>query len=188
MNKKTTAATLVVVFIIVAAVTTWFFLNQPDTPNQTNAVKITAFSVDPEGWKDLPEKWAVCAFNITIENTGTNDVEGLWLKVTMFGFGEIVRHSKSGSILSASGNLRGFTLSAGEARTFQGELRSGATIEYFIRSPVGATYLAQVVVGSRTVLDEAEWTDPLATIFFVAVIATGVTMISIAIYFKKRKR
>jgi len=187
MVKKTlwVAAFLVVVIVAVASLS--FFFIQPDTSNSD--VKITAFSVDPEGWKDPPDyPRAVCAFDITIENTGTNDVQGLWLKVTMFGFVEdFVRHSKSGSGLSVNSGLRGFTLSAGEVRTFQGEMRGGSTMEYLLRSPVGATYLAQVVVGSSNVLDEALWTDPFATLVVVAVIATGVTMIAAAIYFKKRK-
>jgi hypothetical protein len=105
----------------------------------------------------------------------------------MFGFGEIVRHSKSGTSLAVNSDLRGFTLSAGEVRTFQGEMHGGPTMESLVRSPVGATYLAQVVVGSSNVLDEAEWTDPFAALVVVAVIAAGVTIIATAIYFKKRK-
>ena len=74
-------------------------------------------------------------------------MQGLWLKVTMFGFGEIVRHSKSGAILAVNSDLRGFTLSAGEVRTFQEEMHGRTTTASLGRSPVGATYLAQVVGG-----------------------------------------
>ena len=173
---------------IFAVASALFFLNQMYTSNQTNAVRIVSFSVDPEGWKDPPDSRVACAFNITIENTGTNDVQGLWLKVSMFGFGEsFLRHPKGCTILGVHGDLDGFPLSAGEIRTFQAEMRGGTTMESLHRSPVGATYLAQVVVGSSTVLDETLWTDPFATLV-VVVIATGVTMTAIAIYFKKHKR
>ena len=52
--KKITAAATILVAIVVAAATLLFFLNQTDASNQTSEVRITAFSVDPEGWKDPP--------------------------------------------------------------------------------------------------------------------------------------
>ncbi|MBN1358378.1 hypothetical protein JW988_06370 [Candidatus Bathyarchaeota archaeon] len=186
MNRIAVAVTLVVA-ISVAATAAWFFLNQTDTLNLTSTVRITAFSVDPEGWKDPPDSWAACLFNITIENTGTEDMQGLWLKVTMFGFGEnLVRQSKSGAILAVNGDLQSFTLSAGEARNFQGEMHGGTTLDS-LPSPVGAAYLAQVVVGSSTVLDEAEWTAPIVTLLVVAITVTLVAGITTVIYYKKHK-
>jgi hypothetical protein len=186
--KKTLWTIALVVVGIFAVASALFFLNQIYTSNQANAVRVVSFSVDPEGWKDPPDSRVACAFNITIENTGTNDIQGLWLKVSMFGFGEnFVRHPKGCSILGVYGDLDGFQLSAGEIRAFQAEMHGGTTMESLHRSPVGATYLAQVVVGSSNVMAEAEWTDPFATVFVVAVIATGVTVIVTAIYFKKRR-
>jgi hypothetical protein len=174
MNRTTAAAALLVA-VIVATAAIWFFLNQtnaldetnnpnetntPDQTNNPNEVRVTAFSVDPEGWKDPPDSWVACLFNITIENTGTNDVQGLWLKVTMFSVGENVGDVKAGAILGVNGDLRDFTLYIGEVRSFQGEMHGGATLESLHRSPVGATYLAQVVLGSSNVLDEAECEAP----------------------------
>ena len=52
--KKITAAATILVAIVVAAATLLFFLNQTDASNQTSEVRITAFSVDPEGWKAPP--------------------------------------------------------------------------------------------------------------------------------------
>jgi heme/copper-type cytochrome/quinol oxidase subunit 2 len=187
--KKIAAAAAILVAIVVATATILFFLNQTDALNQTSEVRITAFSVDPEGWKDTPDSNAACLFSITLQNTGTNDVQGMRLKVTMFGFGEIWRGSKAGTGLGVNSDLRNFTLCAGEVREFQGEMRDGATMAGLYRSPVGATYVAQVMLGND-VLDEAEWTDSFATVLVVAVTVTLVTVITVAIlnYFKKRKR
>ena len=181
--KKITAAATILVAIVVATATILFFLNQ------TSDVRITTFSVDPEGWKDTPDSNAACLFNITLQNTGSNDVQGLRLKITMFGVGEIERGSKAGTILGVNRDLRNFTLCTGEIREFPGEMHGGGTIASLYRSPVGATYLAQVLLGN-IVLDEAEWTDSFATVLVAAVAVTLVIVIAVAIliYVKKRKR
>ena len=188
MKKITAAATILVAIVIVAAAIL-FFLNQTDALDQSGEVRITAFSVDPEGWKESPDSNAACLFNITLQNTGTNDVQGLRLKITMFGVGEIERGSKAGTILGVNRDLRNFTLCTGETREFQGEMHGGGTIASLYRSPVGATYLAQVLL-CNDVLDEAEWTDSFATVLVAAVAITLVTVIAVAIlmYFKKRRR
>ena len=188
MKKITAAATILVAIVIVAAAIL-FFLNQTDALDQSGEVRITAFSVDPEGWKESPDSNAACLFNITLQNTGTNDVQGLRLKITMFGVGEIERGSKAGTILGVNRDLRNFTLCTGEIREFPGEMHGGGTIASLYRSPVGATYLAQVLLGN-IVLDEAEWTDSFATVLVAAVAVTLVIVIAVAIliYVKKRKR
>jgi hypothetical protein len=177
------------VAIIAAATSAWFFLNQTYTPNQTNEVRITAFSVDPEGWKSGGGLGYSCPFDITLQNTGTNDAQRLWLKATMYRLGEAVGNAKQGYPLMVNLEFHGFNLSAGEVRNLQGVMYwLPADVNTGEGHPFGATYMAQVVFENSThALDTATVVEPFS-IFVVAITLVTVIAIAILIYFKKRKR
>jgi len=158
--KKTTAVAAFLVVLIVATATTWFFFNQINTLNQINKIQITAFSIDPEGWENPGGLLLTCSFNITLQNMGINDVKEVKLSVAMF---------VNGSEIDVEDNIFGSdegwvneTFSSGEVRIFQGELQytlhQGGAIDTIGGHPVGASYVAQVMLGSTDVLDEAKLT------------------------------
>ena len=175
------------VVIILAFASVWFFLNQTYMSNQTNEVRITAFSVDPEGWKSSGGLGYSCPFDITLQNIGTNDEQRLWLKVTMYRLGEAVGNAKQGVPLAVNLEFHGFNLSAGEVRNFQGIMYwLPADVNTGEGHPFGATYMAQAVFENSThALDTATVVEPFS---ILAVAVTLVTVIAIAflIYLKKR--
>ncbi len=190
MEKKTLWAATFLVVVILAVASAWFFLNQTYTPNQTNAVRITAFSVDPEGWKSDGSLRYSCPFDIPFQNIGTDDVQRLWLKATMYRLGEIVGAGKQGVPLMVSIELHGFPLSAGEVRSFQGVMYwLPDTINTREGHPFGATYEVKVVFENTSeALDTVTVREPFSIFLVVAVTITLVTVIATAIYFKKRAR
>ena len=175
------------VVIILAFASVWFFLNQTYMSNQTNEVRITAFSVDPEGWKSSGGLGYSCPFDITLQNIGTNDEQRLWLKVTMYRLGEAVGNAKQGVPLAVNLEFHGFNLSAGEVRNFQGIMYwLPADVNTGEGHPFGATYMVQAVFENSThALDTATVVEPFS---ILAVAVTLVTVIAIAflIYLKKR--
>jgi hypothetical protein len=187
MNNKTAAAILLMV-VIVAVAATWFFFSQTNNLKQTSTVRITSFSVDPEGWKSGGGLGYSCPFDITFQNVGADDVK-LWLKVTMYRLGEFVGVGKQGVPLAVSLDLHGFNLSAGEVRNFQGVMHwVPNTVNTSEGHPFGATYMAQVFLeNSIHASDTATVTEPFSTFLFVAVTIVTVIAIAILIYFKKRK-
>ncbi len=189
MVKKTLWGAAVLVSVIIAVASVWFFLNQTYTPNQANAVRITAFTVDPEGWKSGGGLGYSCPFDITFQNKGTNNVK-LWLKITMYRLGEVVGAGKQGVPLMESLELHGFNLSAGEVRNFQGTMYwVPADVNTGEGHPFGATYMARVLLeNSIYAQDTATVTEPFSTLLFVAATILTVIAIAILIYFKKRKR
>ena len=78
-----------------------------------------------------------------------------------------------------------FTRGAEEVSIFEEE-HSGTIINSIYCIFVGAIYLSQVL-GSSSVLDEAEWMNPIVTVFVVTAIANDLTVIDTSVYFKKRK-
>jgi YVTN family beta-propeller protein len=157
--KKTTAVAAFFVVLFVATAATWFFFNQ-HTLNQINKIQITAFSIDSKGWENLGGLLLNCSFNITIRNMGINDLKEVKLSVAMF---------VNGSEIDVEDNIFGsdegwitVSLSSGEIRTFQGELQytlhQGGAIDTIGGHPLGASYVAQVMLGSTDVLDEAKVT------------------------------
>jgi hypothetical protein len=155
MNKIAAAAAFLVV-VIVATATTWFFLNQTNALNQTNKVRVTAFSIDPEGWENPGGLLLTCSFNITLHNMETNDVQGLKLRVKMFVNGSEI--DVRNNILGVENCLVNDTLCAGEVREFRGELlyslHQGGAIDTIGGHPAGASYVAQVMLG-KDILDES---------------------------------
>jgi hypothetical protein len=155
MNKRIMAALFSVAIIVVAA-TTWFFLNQTNNLNQTNKVRVTAFSIDPEGWENPGGLLLTCSFNITLHNMETNDVQGPKLRVKMFVNGSEI--DVRNIILGAENGVVNDTLCAGEVREFRGELQyslhQGGAIETIGSHPAGASYVAQVMLG-KDILDES---------------------------------
>ena len=156
------ALTVVLIVIVALAVSTWItydpngkLQNQTDTHD----VKITAFSMD-KGWENPGGLLLTCWFNITLSNIGLDDFDGLKLRVQMF-----VNDSKvdvlndihgvydNGSIIDA--------LRAGEVREVKGELmyslHVGGAIETIGGHPIGATYVAKVM------LDGVVWDERWAT-------------------------
>ena len=186
LNKKIAAITIFLI-IIFASVSYWLFLNQTHSPNQTSTVRITAFSVDPEGWKSSGGLGYSCPFDITFQNVGSDDVK-LWLKVTMYRLGEIVGAGKQGVPLAINLELRGFTLSAGEVKNFQGVMYwVPADVNTGEGHPFGVTYEAKVVFeNSSEALDTVTAREPFSTLI-VAVMLVIAIVITILIYFKKRK-
>lgn len=156
--KKRTAVAAFLVILIVAAAVTWFFFNRIDTLDQINKVQITAFSVDSEGWENLGGLLFTCSFNITLQNMGVNDVEEVKLSVVMFVNGSEV--DVEDSIFGSDEGGVDEKFSPGEVRIFQGELRynlnQGGDINIVGGHPVGVSYVAQVMLGSAEVLDEAK--------------------------------
>ena len=156
--KKRTAVAAFLVVLILASATTWFFFNQINTPDQINKVRITAFSVDPEGWKNPVGLLLTCSFNITLQNMGINDVQEVKLSVSMFVNGSEV--DVESDVFGSDEGWVNLTFSSGEVRSFQGELQyslhSGGAIDTIGGHPVGASYVAQVISGGDDVLDEAK--------------------------------
>ncbi len=159
MKKRTAAAALLVALIVVSAIT-WFVLYQINWLNQNNKIQITAFSINSKGWENPGGMLLTCSFNITLQNIGTNDVKELKLSVNMF-----INNSE----IDVKNNIFGFdegwvngTFSPGEVRIFRGELQyslhQGEAIDTIGGHPVGASYVAQVMLGGNDVLDEAELT------------------------------
>ncbi len=131
--------------------------------NQTYEVRITSFSVDPEGWKAPYDNDVVkCSVSVTLQNVGTVNVEGLKLIVILYRLGDVVGGEKQGVILGlGSSEPLNFVLRAGEVRSFQGEMVAPVdAIGTSDGHPVGATYMAQVKLGWGDTLDEAEWKPP----------------------------
>jgi hypothetical protein len=148
MNKVTVAAFLLVLILVITA-TTWFLLNQ------TNQVKVAAFKVDSEGWKNLGGLLLTCSFNVSIHNMGLNDVEGLKLRVKMFVNGSEI--DVKNHVLAVDEGLVNDTFRAGTVRSFRGEmqysLHQGGAIDTIGGHPAGASYATQVLLG-EAVLDE----------------------------------
>ena len=158
MNKMTAAAAIFVALIVVIAAI-WLVFNQMNSLSQTNKVHITAFIIDPEGWENPGGLLLTCSYNITLQNNGINEVQELRLNVKMF---------VNGSEIDVENNVFGVdegstndTFSPGEVRILQGELQyslhSGGAIDTVGGHPVGASYMAQVLLGNY-VLDEAKLT------------------------------
>jgi YVTN family beta-propeller protein len=158
MNKMTAAAAIFVALIVVTAAI-WLVFSQMNSLSQANKVQITAFLIDPEGWENPVGLLLTCSYNITLQNNGINEVQDLRLSVKIF---------VNGSEIDVENNVFGVdegstndTFSPGEVRIFQGELQyslhSGGAIDTVGGHPVGASYIAQVLLGNE-VLDEAKLT------------------------------
>jgi hypothetical protein len=192
--KKTLWLVVFLVGFIITVASLWFvfhqlefFLHQPPGTSNSN-VQITAFSVDPEGWKSTGGLGYSCPFDITFQNTGTSDVK-LWLEITMYRLGEIVGAGKQGVPLMVSRELHGFTLSAGEVRSFQEVMY---WVPYTANTgeghPFGATYMAGIKLeNSIYTSDTATVTEPFSTFLVVTAIIVAVIAIAILIYCEKRK-
>ena len=155
MNKRIMAALFLVAIIVVAA-TTWFFLNQTNNLNQTTDVRVTGFSLDPDGWENLAGLYICCFFNVTLHNVGINDVQELVLRVKMFVNGSEI--DVRNNILGVENGVVNDTLCAEEVREFRGELQyslhQGGAIDTIGGHPAGASYVAQVMLG-KDILDES---------------------------------
>jgi len=136
---------------------------EPANLNQEYDVRITSFSVDPEGWYAPYDNDVVkCPVSVTIQNVGTDDVQGLKCIVILYHIGDVVGGEKQGVILGfGSREPSNFVLRAGEVRSFQGEMYCVMNIiGTGDGHPVGSTYVAQVKLGWGDTLDEAEWKPP----------------------------
>jgi hypothetical protein len=184
--KEVFRVAIFLVVVVVAVASAWFVLNQIFATDQTDAVRITGFSVDPAGWKSGESYWYGCPFDITFQNIGTNDAQRLWLKVRIYRLGEAVGRGKAGAGLVVPLELMGFNLSAGETRNFQGVMYWTPTdVNTGEGHPFGATYMAEVVFeNSSKALDTVTVVEPFS---ILVVAGTLVTVIAIVIYFKKRK-
>ena len=138
-------------------------LNQTNNLDQEYDVRITAFSVDPEGWYAPYDSNVVyCSAGVTVQNMGTADAQGLKVIVILYRLGDVVGGEKQGVLLGlGSSEPLNFVLRAGEVRSFQGEMycvvdSTGTSSGH----PVGSTYVAQVKLGWGETLDEAEWKPP----------------------------
>ena len=155
MNKRIMAALFLVAIIFVTA-TTWFFLNQTNNLNQTTDVRVTGFSLDPDGWENLAGLYICCFFKVTLHNVGINDVQGLVLRVKMFVNGSEI--DVGNNILGVENVVVNDTLCAGEIREFRGRveysLHQGGAINTIGGHPAGASYVAQVMLG-KDILDES---------------------------------
>ena len=133
-----------------------FFLTQQfansNYLNDTDKVKIKTFSVG-DSWENPGGLEVTLPFNLTIQNSGTNDLQGLKIVVEMFESGSSVRVE---TFFGEDERFNG-TLCAGEAREIKGFIGTtiGATSAMF---PIGGTsetftYLAKVTLND-VVLDE----------------------------------
>ena len=156
--KKTATVVAFSAVLIVVTITIWFFFNQISTFNQINKIQITAFSIDPKGWENPSGLLLTCSFNITLQNIGVNDVQEVKLDVAMFVNGSKI--DVENNIFSCDKGSVNETFFSGEARIFQGELQyslhPGGAIDTIGDHPVGASYVAQVMLGNNDVLDEAK--------------------------------
>jgi len=146
-------STSIVIIIIACFVLLQQFSNA-DYPN-TNQVKIKTFSAG-NSWENPGGLEVTLPFNLTIQNTGTNDLQGLKIVVEMF------ESDSSVSVETFVGEDEQFNgvLLEGEVREIKGLI--GTTIEATSAMlPIGGTseaftYLAKVRLGD-VVLDEY-WT------------------------------
>ena len=107
----------------------------------------------------------------------------------MYRLGEIVGAGKQGVPLMVSRELHGFTLSAGEVRSFQGVMYwVPDNVDTGEGHPFGATYMAGVKLENSIIpSDTATFTEPFSTFLVVAVIIVAVLAIAILMYCEKRK-
>jgi len=158
MNKMTMAATIFVALIVTTAAI-WLVFNQMNSLSQTNKVQITAFIIDPEGWENPGGLLLTCSYNITLKNNGINEVQELRLNVKMFVNGREI--DVENNVFGVDEGSTNDIFSPGEVRILQGELQyslhSGGAIDTVGGHPVGASYMAQVLLGNE-VLDEAKLT------------------------------
>jgi hypothetical protein len=151
VNSKKILIGLVFISIITIVVSL-FLTQQIGNANKTNKVKIKAFSVG-NSWENPGGLEVTLPFNITLQNIGTNDLQGLKIGVEMFENGSSVR---SGTFFGEHEQFNG-TLHVGEAREIKGLI--GTTIEATsIMFPIGGTsetfaYSAKVILNG-VVLDE----------------------------------
>jgi len=152
INKRTLIC-FSLVLVITVAIASFFLIQQSDNANYiNNKVKIEMFSVG-ESWENPGGLEVTLPFNITIQNTGANDLEGLRIEVEMF------ENCSSVQVETFFGKAEQFngSLHKGEVRVIKGLI--GTTIDATsIMFPIGGTsetftYLAKVILG-EVVLDE----------------------------------
>ncbi len=152
--SKRTLIGLLLISIITISIASFFLIQQIGNANYPNnsKVKITMFSVG-ESWENPGGLEVTLPFNITFQNMGANDLEGLKIVVEMFENGSSVRVE---TFFSETEQFNG-TLYAGETREIRGLIGTtiNATSTMF---PIGGTsetftYLAKLVLGD-VVLDE----------------------------------
>jgi len=150
-NKKILIG-LVLISIITITVVSLFLTQQIGNANNTNKVKIKAFSVG-KSWENPGGLEVTLPFNITLQNMGANDLEGLSIEVKMFENGSSVNVE---TFFGENGQFNG-TLRAGEVMEIKGLI--GTTINATsIMFPIGGTsetftYSAKVIL-DEAVLDE----------------------------------
>ena len=155
MKKRNLLAVAFLLIIIVLTATAWFLLNQNDALDQKDMVRIIAFSVDPDGWGNPGGLLITCPFNISLQNIGAYDVQGLKLRVKMFVNGSEI--DVKNVFQGLESDLVNDTLLVGEVREFRGELQyslhHGGAIDSIGVHPAGSSYMAQVML-DENVLNE----------------------------------
>jgi len=160
MNKKI-ILTVFLTTIIALAIITWLFQNQTN-PVKTNVVKIETFSLT-EIWEYLGGLSIIMPFNLTLYNTGINNVSGLNLSVAIFVNDTSKIETVFLDVTSSEERLNphNFTLLAGEVQELEGWIgttmyaleRAGAKNVSIGGANSGWNYVATVKLGDE-VLDE----------------------------------
>ena len=156
INKKMLIGLVLILIITIIGISLLLSQNigtAGDLQNN-NKIKIKTFSVG-DSWENPGGLEVTLPFNLTLQNIGAHDVQGLKIEVKMFDKGSSV------TVETLFGELEQFngTLRAGEAREIKGLI--GTTIEATSSMfPIGSTsetftYLVKVISGD-VVLDE-QW-------------------------------
>jgi hypothetical protein len=157
MKRKTLA--IVLITLIALAIITWLVQNQTN-PVKTNVVKIETFSLTGI-WENIGGLSMTVPFNLTLHNTGINNVSGLNLSVAIF----VNDTSKIEAVVLTSSEERldpdNFTLLAGEVQEVEGWIGTtlyalelaGAKNISIGGANSGWSYVATVKLGDE-VLDE----------------------------------
>jgi hypothetical protein len=149
-NKKALVYLLFITIIIISLI--FFILIHQKTNNETKKLDIKSFSTG-NSWENPGGLEVTLPFNLTIQNSGTSDLQGLKVMVEMFESGSSVRVE---TFFGEDEPFNG-TLCAGEALEIKGLI--GTTVNSTsVMFPIGGTsetftYLAKVTLND-TVLDE----------------------------------
>jgi hypothetical protein len=119
MNKKTILS-IFLTTIIALTIIIWIFQSQPN-PVKTNVVRIETFSLT-EIWEYLGGLSIIMPFNLTLHNTGINEVSGLNLSIAIFVNDTSKIETVFLDVPSSEERLspHNFTLLAGEAQELEG--------------------------------------------------------------------
>jgi hypothetical protein len=156
MKKLNLIGLTVLLAIIIGA--TLVILNDNFTQtNQDNqpAVKITNFSMVDKQWLYLGGLTFDCKFNLTITNTGVNNLTGLELKVKLFSNGSEVIVGNYFECADENGTITE-TLHVGEVRSCNGILQCNVGDKSYLTKLTSnqTTVIAQVILDGK-ILDES---------------------------------